>query len=172
MYVTEKKGQWEYHDSQMQYKFSHDHESASMSEHESPDEWESPSAPHKVHKHVSEASPPVQSATGPMYGHSHAMTTAKVTVKPKKAKLYHHGYAPMKHSQDPKYGCAPMITAPQYVIHDCFIAREVPVVHPVIHVNRYHIVNIPTHYYQHSLQNVFVDRLYFNKPSPPPSTSD
>lgn len=51
----------------------------------------------------------------------------------------------------------PIYCDPQYVVHDTFTPRFIPVVHPVIHVNRQNIVNVPRHMTQHSEQNEVVD---------------
>ncbi len=53
--------------------------------------------------------------------------------------------------------CPPIICPPQYVVRDCYIPREVPVIHPIVNVNRHIIVNVPRHYYQPSTQDVVVD---------------
>jgi hypothetical protein len=174
VYVSEKKGKWEVHDSQMHYKYPHEYESASSTEHSTPehsksDDWESPSSPYTVHKQSVSSSQAADISHG--YGHSHSMHVPKVHVKTSKkvTQLYSSEYAPMKHLPKSKHGCSPMVCQPQYVMHDCYIPREVPVIHPIIHVNRYHIVNVPTHYYQYSTQNRVVDPGCPGKPSHLPS---
>lgn len=53
--------------------------------------------------------------------------------------------------------CPPVVNPPKYVYHDCYIPRMVPHIHPVIHVNRYNIVNVPQHFYPQEVKNVVVD---------------
>lgn len=74
------------------------------------------------------------------------------------ATTQHHIHEPQKHK--PKkhkmkhYACNPIICEPQYVVHDHCIPLEVPVIHPIIHVHRYHYQEVPTHYYQTFTQGV------------------
>lgn len=53
--------------------------------------------------------------------------------------------------------CKPIICDPVYVYNDCCVPREVPIIHPVVTVNRRIIVNVPKHYYQPMTKNVVVD---------------
>jgi hypothetical protein len=53
--------------------------------------------------------------------------------------------------------CPPIVRPPVYVYHDCYVCREVPVVQPVIHVQRNVIVNVPRYYTQPSQQQVTID---------------
>ncbi|WP_207652388.1 spore coat protein D [Desulfosporosinus sp. FKB] len=55
------------------------------------------------------------------------------------------------------YSCPPVICPPQYCVHDCFIPRMVPYIHPVVHVMRQNIVNVPQHFYQPMVRNVVFD---------------
>jgi hypothetical protein len=78
----------------------------------------------------------------------------KATVKVKKVKkTYDPGYV----SQPVSHHCPPIVCDPRYVVRDCYIPREVPVVHPIVNVNRHVIVNVPKHYYQPVTRNVVVD---------------
>lgn len=54
-------------------------------------------------------------------------------------------------------GCQPVVHKPKYVIHDCYVPREVCHIHPVIHVNKYNIVNVPKHVYPQTVKNIVVD---------------
>ncbi|MFX3616731.1 MAG: spore coat protein D [Sporolactobacillus sp.] len=51
----------------------------------------------------------------------------------------------------------PIICDPRYVVHDSYVPRYIPVIHPVVHVNRQNIVNVPQHSVQQSQQNQVVD---------------
>jgi hypothetical protein len=53
--------------------------------------------------------------------------------------------------------CQPVICPPQYCVHDYYMARMVPYIHPVVHVNRQNIINVPQHIYQPITRNVVVD---------------
>jgi spore coat protein D len=53
--------------------------------------------------------------------------------------------------------CRPVIYPPQFCIHDYYTTREVPHIHPVIHVNRQNIVNVPRHIYQPITRNIVAD---------------
>ena len=48
----------------------------------------------------------------------------------------------------------PVICPPQYRYSDQFIPRQVPVIHPVVNVNRQHMVDVPRHYYTETTENV------------------
>ncbi len=54
----------------------------------------------------------------------------------------------------------PVICPPKCVVHDTYTTRQVPVIHPVIHVNRHHVVNVPCHIYKPVTRNVFVSHAY------------
>lgn len=79
----------------------------------------------------------------------------------KKTKVYDpmtHVKAMHKPVHKPSMGkCDPIVCDPQYVIHDCYVPREVPIVHPIIHVQRRVIVNVPKHYVQPVVKNQVVD---------------
>ena len=38
-----------------------------------------------------------------------------------------------------------------------FIPREVPVIHPIVHVNRHHIVDVPRHSFRHFRRDEFIE---------------
>lgn len=48
----------------------------------------------------------------------------------------------------------PVICPPQYRYHDQFTPRPVPVIHPIVNVNRQHIVDVPEHFYTETTENV------------------
>ncbi|HHY74128.1 MAG TPA: hypothetical protein GX497_13085 [Bacillus bacterium] len=54
----------------------------------------------------------------------------------------------------------PIMCPPRYVEHNRFVPRVVPYIHPVINVNRTHIVNVPRHIYQPVTRNVVIDPGY------------
>lgn len=58
------------------------------------------------------------------------------------------------------YGCVgrPIVCPPRYCVHDYCIPRYVPVIHPIVTVNRQNIVNVPQHYYEYSATDMVVDR--------------
>ena len=51
----------------------------------------------------------------------------------------------------------PIICPTQYHVNDCFIKREIPVIHPTVIVNRQNIVNVPQHYFPQSVENIVSD---------------
>jgi Inner spore coat protein D. len=53
--------------------------------------------------------------------------------------------------------CQPVVHPPQYCVHDTYTFRTVTHVHPVIHINRQNIVNVPQHVYQPITRNMVVD---------------
>ena len=56
----------------------------------------------------------------------------------------------------------PIVCPPQCVVRDYYTTREVPVIHPIININRQHIVNVPRHIYQPTTRNEVVDSAYMN----------
>lgn len=54
--------------------------------------------------------------------------------------------------------CQPVIYPPQYCMHDYYTTRVVQHIHPVIHVNRQNIINVPQHIYQPITRNMVVDQ--------------
>lgn len=53
----------------------------------------------------------------------------------------------------------PIVCPTQYRCHDEFIPREVPVIHPIVNVNRQHVVEVPRHFYTETTQNVMGETL-------------
>ena len=57
------------------------------------------------------------------------------------------------------YGCVqPICCPPQYCVRDSYTPRMVPVIHPVVTINRQNIVDVPQHYVQQVNRNVVVNR--------------
>ncbi|HBW34300.1 spore coat protein D [Desulfosporosinus sp. BICA1-9] len=58
------------------------------------------------------------------------------------------------------YGCVgkPICCPPQYCVRDYYTQRIVPVIHPIVNINRQNIVDVPQHYYQTTTRNVVVDQ--------------
>ncbi|QDP38786.1 hypothetical protein FN924_00115 [Radiobacillus deserti] len=54
----------------------------------------------------------------------------------------------------------PIVCPPKYVVHNRYTPRVVPYIHPVVHVNRNHIVNIPRHIVRPVVRNEVVDPGY------------
>ena len=48
----------------------------------------------------------------------------------------------------------PIVCPPEFRCHDEFMPREVPVIHPIVNVNRHHFVDIPRHYYPETTVDV------------------
>lgn len=48
----------------------------------------------------------------------------------------------------------PIVCPPNYRFHDEFMPREVPVIHPIVNVNRQHFVDVPRHYFTETTENV------------------
>jgi hypothetical protein len=57
----------------------------------------------------------------------------------------------------------PIVCPPQCIVKDTYIQREIPVIHPVVTINRQHIVNVPRHIYQPITRNEVVDPGYPGK---------
>ena len=57
----------------------------------------------------------------------------------------------------------PKICPPEYIVRDRFIPREVPHIHPIIHVNRHHIVDVPRHIHRHFRRDEFYEQGYTNR---------
>lgn len=51
----------------------------------------------------------------------------------------------------------PVVCPPQYRVHDSFLPRMQPVIHPIVNVNREHIVNVPQHFVTETNRNVIVN---------------
>lgn len=57
------------------------------------------------------------------------------------------------------YGCVrPICCPPEYCVRDYYTQRVVPVIHPIVNINRQNIVNVPQHYYQPITRNVVVNQ--------------
>ncbi|MCG3087877.1 hypothetical protein [Sporosarcina cyprini] len=52
----------------------------------------------------------------------------------------------MQHGCCPNSQVQPVVCPTQYRYHDTFIPQEVPYIHPIVNVNRQHMVEIPRHY--------------------------
>lgn len=50
----------------------------------------------------------------------------------------------------------PIVCPAQYVVRDYYTPQYVPVIHPVVTVNRQNVVNVPQHYVQPVTTNVVV----------------
>ena len=48
----------------------------------------------------------------------------------------------------------PIVCPPQYRVRDTFTPRMQPVIHPIVNVNREHIVNVPQHFYTQTNETV------------------
>ena len=48
----------------------------------------------------------------------------------------------------------PIVCPTQYRCHDTFVPREVPVIHPIVNVNRQHNVVVPRNYVTETTRNV------------------
>jgi len=57
----------------------------------------------------------------------------------------------------PPICCPPICCPPQYCVRDYYTQRIIPVIHPVVNINRQNIVDVPRHYYQPMTTNVVVD---------------
>ncbi|HHY28069.1 MAG TPA: hypothetical protein GX523_15240 [Desulfitobacterium dehalogenans] len=61
------------------------------------------------------------------------------------------------------YGCVkPICCPPQFCVRDFCTPRAVPVIHPVVTINRQNIIDVPQHYVQQVTRNVVVDRGFAN----------
>ncbi len=57
----------------------------------------------------------------------------------------------------------PRICPPEYIVRDRFIPREAPYIHPVVHVNRHHIVDVPRHSVRHFRRDEFYEQSNNNR---------
>ena len=48
----------------------------------------------------------------------------------------------------------PVICPPEYCVRDEFMPRIVPVIHPIVNVNRQHYVDVPRHYFTETTETV------------------
>ncbi len=53
--------------------------------------------------------------------------------------------------------CPPIVCPPVYEYHDSYVHREIPIIQPVIKVNRHIIVNVPKYYTQPVTKDVVID---------------
>lgn len=51
----------------------------------------------------------------------------------------------------------PICCPPKYCVQDHYAQRMVPVIHPVVIINRQNVIDVPQHYYQATTQNVVVN---------------
>lgn len=57
------------------------------------------------------------------------------------------------------YGCVrPIVCPPKCCVRDYYTPRVVPVIHPIVNINRQNIVDVPQHIYQPTTTNVVVNR--------------
>lgn len=52
----------------------------------------------------------------------------------------------------------PIVCPPQYRCHDSFVPRMQPVIHPIVNVNREHVVNVPQHFFTQTNENVIMNQ--------------
>lgn len=55
-------------------------------------------------------------------------------------------------------GCRPVVLSPQYCVRDFYTTRMVPVIQPVVQINRQNIINVPQRIVQPMTRNVVVDQ--------------
>ncbi|GMA59599.1 hypothetical protein NZD89_08710 [Alicyclobacillus fastidiosus] len=147
--MTELPGghKYPYGKSYVPHKYSHEYESPSTPEPEESD-WE--------HYDVESQSVSVQPKMSYVQYGTSMHKSVKKSKKMKKA--YHPAYMvshPAPHAMLHK--CAPIVCDPQYVVRNCYVPREVPVIHPIVNVQRHVIVNVPRHYYQPMTKHEVVD---------------
>lgn len=53
--------------------------------------------------------------------------------------------------------CPPIVLPPIYECQDCYVCREVPIIQPIVRVNRTIIVNVPRYYAVPQQENVVID---------------
>lgn len=63
-----------------------------------------------------------------------------------------HGMQGMPGGQ--QQGFQPVVCPPQYRFNDCFTKQEMPFIHPIVNVNRHHVVGVPQHYYTETTEDV------------------
>lgn len=73
-----------------------------------------------------------------------------------------HGENQMQHGQWGGGQVQPVVCPTQYRHHDQFIPREVPFIHPIVNVNRQHIVEVPRHFWTETTENVMGQTLPAN----------
>ena len=57
------------------------------------------------------------------------------------------------------HGCVkPICCPPEYCVRDYYTQRFVPVIHPIVTINRQNIIDVPQHYYQQTTRDVVVNQ--------------
>lgn len=57
------------------------------------------------------------------------------------------------------YSCVkPICCPPQYCVRDSYAQRFVPVIHPIVMINRQNIIDVPQHFYQQTERNLVVNQ--------------
>lgn len=57
------------------------------------------------------------------------------------------------------HGCVkPICCPPQYCVQDFYTQRFVPVIHPIVRINRQNIIDVPQHIYQQTERTVVVNQ--------------
>ena len=54
--------------------------------------------------------------------------------------------------------CRPIICPPRYVVRNHYVPRVIPILHPIVNINREVIVNVPRNYYPQVTRNVVVEQ--------------
>ncbi|WP_143561171.1 hypothetical protein [Sporosarcina sp. P20a] len=70
---------------------------------------------------------------------------------------HHHHQGMQGHQGMPggqQQGFQPVFCPPQYRFNDCFTKQEMPFIHPIVNVNRHHVVGVPQHYYTETTEDV------------------
>lgn len=67
--------------------------------------------------------------------------------------MMHHGNC-HEHCGCRPHQVQPVVCPTQYRFHDEFTQREVPFIHPIVNVNRHHVIDVPRHYYTETTENV------------------
>ena len=79
---------------------------------------------------------------------------------------HHHHGKPCGHEMRPMQAVQPLrslpamqpiICPPEYICHDRFVTQEVPYIHPIVNVNREHIIPVPRHYFTETTENVMAE---------------
>jgi len=61
-------------------------------------------------------------------------------------------------------GCKPICCPPQYCVRDFYAQRLVPVIHPIVNINRQNIIDVPQHIFQQTSRNVVVNQGFQAQP--------
>lgn len=69
--------------------------------------------------------------------------------------MMNFGHNPMQ-----GHGMQPIVCPPIYRCHNSFVKREVPVIQPIVNVNRVNTVVTPRRYFQESNRNVMGDTFF------------